>query len=267
MDDGVSLGNGSPGAQTQTSPAQSLTAVHTLIPPPPPPIKQAVLGTPVSSTGFVTFKTLLISTVASQAKLVTAPRAFEASPAPEPRDIVWANVAMPAMTVESRHVLVSVQLLIGAVFWGAIVSAIYSVEDILQAVQDTQWFHNLDEWPQFLLVLLFENVPTLLLVIVMSLLPWAFELLCYYYERLKTHSDVQASIARRYFSYQMVRHPTNLPYDVHRADTGKGASYPSWAQTIRKVLRHKGEVLRAEHWHAHYPTTHALPPRNRSTPT
>jgi len=52
--------------------------------------------------------------------------------------------------------------------------------------------------------LVIDYLPSLLLVISLQLLPWIFYIISYRYERLKTHSDVQASILGRYFYYQMI---------------------------------------------------------------
>jgi hypothetical protein len=163
-----------------------------------------MLGSVMSSTGFVTFKTLTASTVASQAQLTAQPLVFDTCPAPEPRDVVWHNVAVPLSQIDYRVNVTSLFFMICVIFWGVVTSGIYNVQNYLQTVQETHFYLNLGEWGRFLVQLLIDYAPTLLLLIVMSLLPLVFSLASYRYERLKTHSDVQASIMSRYFYYQMM---------------------------------------------------------------
>ena len=55
----------------------------------------------------------------------------------------------------------------------------------------------------FLVALGIDYLPTLLLLLVLQLLPLIFWFASTKYERLKTKSDVQASIMYRYFYYQV----------------------------------------------------------------
>jgi len=64
---------------------------------------EGVLGTTMSSTGFVTFLDLASTTCAASAPLTVKAHALGVSIAPEPREILWENARMSKPTQLRRE--------------------------------------------------------------------------------------------------------------------------------------------------------------------
>ena len=162
------------------------------------------LGTQMSSTGFVTLKSLTAAAMAGQALLTTQPFVFEVSPAPEPRDIIWSNVAVPIGQIRLRVQYMEVLVFFLSIFWGSLMVAIFTMVAYLQRLPLLQQRDDYSKGANALISLVIDYLPQLLLLLVLQVLPWIFYLVSYKYERLKTHSSVQMSIMGRYFYYQMI---------------------------------------------------------------
>ena len=165
----------------------------------------AVNTSSMSSTGFVTFKSMTSAAVASQSLLTMEPFMFTINPAPEPRDVVWQNLAAPLRLVEWREGGTTIVITVLSVFWGALVSALYKLQSQLQLWSNAETsLEKLGYWGRFALYLGIDYVPTLFLLIILAILPNFFWWLSRRYERVRTFSDIDASVMSRYFYYQMV---------------------------------------------------------------
>lgn len=163
------------------------------------------VDTNMSSTGFITFKSMSSAAVASQSLLTMEPFMFTITPAPEPRDICFANVSAPLRLVEWREATTSVLIIFLSIFWGGLVSALYNFQSWVQRRADEEpALQDLGAGANVLLRLGIDYVPTLILLIIMSLLPFFFWWSSLYYEKMRTYSDMDASVMSRYFYYQMV---------------------------------------------------------------
>eukprot|EP00624_Nannochloropsis_granulata_P001174 evm.model.NODE_15382_length_19341_cov_18.892767.2 len=165
----------------------------------------AVDTSSMSSTGFVTFKSMSSAAIASQSLLTMEPFMFTINAAPEPRDVVWQNLTAPLRLVEWREASITIVITVLSVFWGALVSTLYKLQSQLQQWSNTEpSLQTLGYWGRFILFLGIDFVPTLLLVIILAILPNFFWWLSRRYERVRTYSDIDASVMSRYFYYQMV---------------------------------------------------------------
>lgn len=163
------------------------------------------LDTSMSSTGFVTFKSMSSAAIAAQSLLTMEPFMFTIRPAPEPRDIAFSNVSTPLRLIEWREATTTMLIVFLSVFWGGLVSGLYKMQSWMQKqVDDEPALQDLGYWGRFLLYLGIDYVPTLLLLIIVSLLPLFFWWSSLYYEKMRTYSDMDASVMSRYFYYQMV---------------------------------------------------------------
>lgn len=163
------------------------------------------VNTSMSSTGFVTFKSMSSAAVASQSLLTMEPFMFTITPAPEPRDICFANVSTPLRLVEWREATTTVLIVFLSVFWGGLVSGLYKFQSWAQfRASEEPALQNLGSGATVLLHLGLDYIPTVILLIIMSLLPFFFWWSSLYYEKMRTYSDMDASVMSRYFYYQMV---------------------------------------------------------------
>ena len=165
---------------------------------------ESVIGSTMSSTGFVTFLDLSSTTCATSASLTVKAGALMSTVAPEPRGINWQNVHVSRTTQLRREQFVNVILFLGVILWSfplAFIQA-FATADHLSAIPGLEWIVTFNGGT----LTSFVNgyLPVIALLGLISILPVVFEQIAVRYERKKTFSDVQSSILTRYFYYQLV---------------------------------------------------------------
>ena len=162
-----------------------------------------VIGTTMSSTGFVSFLDLSSTTVAASAPLTVKSHSLKASIAPEPREILWQNAHVAQTTQLSREVHVNIVLFFGVILWSFPLTAIqvFAKAEYIAQIPGMEWILSFNGG----VLTSFVNgyLPVVALLFLICVLPIIFQQLAVYYERRKAISDVQASICRRYFYYQL----------------------------------------------------------------
>jgi len=174
--------------------------------------RQVSFGGPINqeelpSTAFVTFRTLQAACVACQVTLDEDPvrgMGMQVSPAPEPRDIVWHNVARPQTQLLVRQFFVEIALLFGLAFWSVPVS-------LLQVWCSLQRLSALLPWLQLpdsmrgtdLEALVTLYMPVLSLLALLEFLPIMLHRLASRYEGVKSYSALQMRTMRRYWRFQL----------------------------------------------------------------
>uniref|UniRef100_A0A7R9YFB8 CSC1/OSCA1-like 7TM region domain-containing protein n=1 Tax=Pinguiococcus pyrenoidosus TaxID=172671 RepID=A0A7R9YFB8_9STRA len=121
--------------------------------------------------------------------------------APEPRDVLWSNVCINTETARARQFVADCVFIFGAMSLSIPMAAFANAGAVLQAL-------NIDpncstEVNAFFYVLLFENLPSTLFVLVLALSPYVFEFSATYFEGLKSIVLVQQKVFTRYFWYQL----------------------------------------------------------------
>jgi len=161
----------------------------------------SVLGTTMSSTGFVTFTDLASVTSAASAPLSYAPEVLQCAIAPEPRDIIWTNAHCDRRVCKERESIASFLVGFGALLWSVPLAFIQAMAtaDSLAKIPGMQWILVNASVANFVN----GYLPVVALLTLILVLPFAFELVATRYEHRKTQSDVQHSIFVRYFYYQI----------------------------------------------------------------
>eukprot|EP00581_Thalassiosira_minuscula_P003127 CAMPEP_0183746620 /NCGR_PEP_ID=MMETSP0737-20130205/66850_1 /TAXON_ID=385413 /ORGANISM="Thalassiosira miniscula, Strain CCMP1093" /LENGTH=1283 /DNA_ID=CAMNT_0025982321 /DNA_START=48 /DNA_END=3899 /DNA_ORIENTATION=+ len=156
----------------------------------------------MSSTGFVTFKTLTPVTVTTSAPLTYNRDPMSVSIAPEPRDLVWQNVQIDQDIVASREFAANVLLGLGVLLWSiplTLIQAWAKIENVA-LIPGLEWVDKIGErWKP----LINGYLPVITLLGLILLLPLIFQWVATSYEKRKTLSGVQNSIVGRYFFYQL----------------------------------------------------------------
>ena len=115
--------------------------------------------------------------------------------------VVWENVSIPQSQINIRRSIADGTLIVGALFWSIVVTAISAVSNMqsisrvipsLQHYSDTQLYQFANSY-----------LAIALLLILLAILPFVFDFIARYYEGLKTESEIQNSIMTRYFYYQL----------------------------------------------------------------
>ena len=157
----------------------------------------------MSSTGFVTFKTLTPVTVSTSAPLTYKRNPMKVSVAPEPRDIVWQNVQIDRDISAGRAFVANVLLGLGVLLWSiplTLIQAWAKVENVA-LIPGLEWVGQINGGK--LKPLINGYLPVITLLGLILLLPLLFNWVATSYEKRKTLSGVQNSIVGRYFYYQV----------------------------------------------------------------
>ncbi|KAL7481386.1 hypothetical protein ACHAW6_007069 [Cyclotella cf. meneghiniana] len=157
----------------------------------------------MSSTGFVTFKTITPVTVSTSAPLTYNGIPIEVFVAPETRDIVWKNIQIDRDISAGREFVANVLLGLGVLLWSiplTLIQAWAKVENVAK-IPGLDWIADIHGGTYKPLINGYLPVITLLGLIL--LLPIIFKWVAEAYEKRKTFSGVEDSIANRYFYYQL----------------------------------------------------------------
>lgn len=165
---------------------------------------ESVIGSTMSSTGFVTFLDLSTTTCALSASLTVKGGALMRTVAPEPRGINWENVHISKATQLRREQIVNIILFLGAILWSFPLTFIqvFAKAEYLAQLPGLDWIKTvhggtLDHFVN-------GYLPVVALLGLISVLPAVFEQVAVRYERRKTFAEVQSSILGRFFYFQLV---------------------------------------------------------------
>lgn len=161
-------------------------------------------GARMSSTGFVTFKSLTSATTASRVPLSHDPDVLITSVAPDPREIIWENAHVNRSYSKGREATANMCTGLGALLWSTVVASIQTWANVehLTNVPGLSWMESASSGGKFTT---FVNgyLPVVALLTIIGVLPKIFESIGTKFESRKTKTDVQRSILGRYFYYQV----------------------------------------------------------------
>ncbi|GMH72624.1 hypothetical protein TrST_g9881 [Triparma strigata] len=165
----------------------------------------------MSSTGFITFTDLQTVACASAVTLTHKADTLDLKVAPEPRDIYWPNAHVSQQVSAAKQNMASTLILFGALIWSAPVATVQALAttEQLAKLPWLSWLDNVSDDDEenkqrdFYVQLINGYLPVLALLGLIQLLPFIFQYVAVHYESRKTQSDVQRSILRRFFYYQM----------------------------------------------------------------
>jgi hypothetical protein len=125
------------------------------------------------------------------------------SVAPDPKEIRWRNAHAPKRDCERRENIVNFLLFLGVILWSFPLAAIqaFAKAKFIAQIPGMEWI--LTYQGGALTAFVNGYLPVLALLGIILILPVIFETIAVTYERRKTFSDIQGSILRRYFYYQL----------------------------------------------------------------
>ena len=154
-----------------------------------------------SSTAFVTFSSRVAKSVSYQMLLSHEFYKMSVVPAPSTSDIIWTNVHTPQSQVEARHQIAGMAFGVMAVFWSAVVASINAYSNLDSLAEDYSWLQQYQS--SLIYKLLNHYLAVVILLILLSVLSFIFDLVARFYEGLKCESEIQDLIMTRYFYYQL----------------------------------------------------------------
>lgn len=167
-------------------------------------VEGTLVGSTMSSTGFVTFLDLTSLTTAASTPLTSKPQVLNVGIAPEPRDVIWKNAHFSLKSQSRRENHTNIMITIIGFLWTFPLTAIqaFAKADYIARIPGMEWILTIGggRVSQFLN----GYLPVAALLALTMILPVIFELLAVNYERRKTLSDVQNSMLLRYFIFQVL---------------------------------------------------------------
>lgn len=164
-------------------------------------VGSTVSSTSTSSTAFVTLTSRVASCNAHQLLLSHRYPHMSLQSAPDPRDIIWCNNSIPNKQINIRIKITTLILNLGILFWSVIVTFITTfgnLQSLSEAIPALQFYLNTSFYQ-----VLNSYIASQILLIFLGLLPGIFDFICRYYEGVKLESEIQSSVLRTYFSYQL----------------------------------------------------------------
>lgn len=138
-------------------------------------LKRRQMKFPATTSAFVTFEKMSSAQIATQA--VHAPRSSESITclAPEPRDIIWANMALSNTTLQVREFVVLGLMCLLLFFWVFPVTALAGLLSYKEIKKVAPWLGRLiDSSPQIKAIVQ-NSLPSIALISLMALLPFILE--------------------------------------------------------------------------------------------
>ena len=149
-----------------------------------------------SSTVFVEFTSIAAKQEAIQCNITGTSKYVTVTPVPEARDIIWRNMHLSKVLVETRRAWLNAALFGGLIFWSFLVSVIRDYDDI------SDWFDG-DELSPAIVAFLDFYVPALVVEGLVRCIGLLIRALCKWV-RFKSFSDIDHYVVRWYFAYRLM---------------------------------------------------------------
>ncbi|KIJ56329.1 hypothetical protein M422DRAFT_219460 [Sphaerobolus stellatus SS14] len=156
-----------------------------------------------TSTAFVTFEKMSSAQIAAQVAHAPYPNQSETCLAPEPRDVIWANMALSPHSLRIRDffILGIMCVLLGA--WIFPVTALASLLSYKEIKTVLPWLGRLIDSNDQIKAIVQNSLPSIALVSLMALLPSILEFLTYQ-QGYRARSWIEYSLLRKYFLFLLV---------------------------------------------------------------
>ncbi|KII85606.1 hypothetical protein PLICRDRAFT_44934 [Plicaturopsis crispa FD-325 SS-3] len=152
---------------------------------------------------FVTFEKMSCAQIAIQA--ATAPNPLECTtyPAPEPRDIVWANMALSPQATRVRELITLGCLGLLFFFWTFPIIALAGLLSYTEIKKVMPWLGEIIDSNEKLRAIVQNSLPSLAMISLNALLPFLLEALTYI-QGYRARSWIEYSILKKYFLFLLV---------------------------------------------------------------
>ncbi|TIC63896.1 DUF221-domain-containing protein [Wallemia mellicola] len=147
---------------------------------------------------FVTFENASSAQIASQSSHYPEPGQLVTKPAPEPRDVVWKNVALSTKALLSKKLFVYGTVTTLLLTWAVPVTALYTLLSYSEISKYLPSLAKLLEKHPSLRALVQTSLPPLALVLFNATLPVFLHFLCVI-QGHKARSHIEYSLMKKYF--------------------------------------------------------------------
>ncbi|KAH8109916.1 DUF221-domain-containing protein [Phellopilus nigrolimitatus] len=156
-----------------------------------------------SHVAFVTFEKMSSAQIASQ--VVHAPQPLQCSTclAPEPRDLVWANMAHSRTATRTKELIVLGLMTLIFFFWVFPITALASLLSYEEIKKTMPWLGRLIDSNEQIRAVVQNVLPSVAMISVNALLPFLFEALTYI-QGYRARSWIEFSLMKKYFLFLLI---------------------------------------------------------------
>ncbi|EJD35911.1 DUF221-domain-containing protein [Auricularia subglabra TFB-10046 SS5] len=152
---------------------------------------------------FVTFETMSSAQAVAQIVAASVPAQASACLAPEPRDIVWANMTLSPQTQRMRDLAVSAFIVVMFFTWALPVTALSGLLSYEEIQRVMPWLGRLIDSSEAVRAFVQNSLPSIALIALNGLLPFMFEGLSYL-QGFRARSWIEYSLLKKYFLFLLV---------------------------------------------------------------
>ncbi|KAG1727490.1 late exocytosis, associated with Golgi transport-domain-containing protein [Suillus paluster] len=131
--------------------------------------------TKATQVAFVTFEKMSSAQIAVQAAHSSDPGEVKTRPAPEPRDIVWSNIAYPPGNLLAREVFVVGCVVLLLFFWIFPITALASLLSYKEIKKVMPWLARLIDSNDKIRAIVQNSLPSVAMITLNALLPFILE--------------------------------------------------------------------------------------------
>ncbi|TFK68047.1 DUF221-domain-containing protein [Pluteus cervinus] len=156
-----------------------------------------------NDTAFITFEKMSSAQIAVQVAHAPSPNQCLTVPAPEPRDIVWANMTPTSTTIRVRDVIVLLTMFFLLMFWIFPITALASLLSYPELKKSMPWLGKLIDSNVRIRALVQNSLPSLAMITLNAILPFFLEALTYV-QGYRARSWVEYSLLKKYFLFLLI---------------------------------------------------------------
>ncbi|KAK7457008.1 hypothetical protein VKT23_010311 [Stygiomarasmius scandens] len=156
-----------------------------------------------TKVAFVTFEKMSSAQIALQTAHFSNPFELNTYPAPEPRDIVWANMVSSNSSIRVRDVLVLAAIVFLFFFWIFPTNALAILLSYDEIKKTLPWLAELISKNDKVQAIVQNSLPSVAMVILNALLPFMLEALTYL-QGYRARSWIEYSLMKKYFLFLLV---------------------------------------------------------------
>ncbi|CAB4017129.1 CSC1 ERD4, partial [Paramuricea clavata] len=157
----------------------------------------------LTNAAIVTFKTLRDAKIASQVLWQAKPYNTFVEPAPEPKDIIWANLTNSVLNKWIRWTIISIFLFFLVIFWMIPVGIVSSLVSLQSLQEKVEFLEFVNDFPEAVKGIIEGVLSTIALVIFFAILPMLLAFMSKK-EGVMTNSGVQKSVIGKMFIFTIV---------------------------------------------------------------
>ncbi|KAG0698644.1 hypothetical protein DFH29DRAFT_810066 [Suillus ampliporus] len=159
--------------------------------------------TKATQVAFVTFEKMSSAQIAVQTAHSSDPGEVKTHPAPEPRDIVWSNIAHPPGNLFAREIFVTGCVVLLLFFWIFPITALASLLSYKEIKKVMPWLGRLIDSNDKIRAVVQNSLPSVAMITLNALLPFILEALTYI-QGYKARSLIEYSLMRKYFLFLLI---------------------------------------------------------------